>query len=71
VLQAVVGKGAMKKFPNPVTNGAMNFKRRMFFLACRKWRNERSALLEPALQGYFTPTIPMAGRFSVTIPTAK
>jgi hypothetical protein len=38
----------MKKFPNPVTNGTMIFKLRMFFLVCREWRNERSALLEPA-----------------------
>jgi hypothetical protein len=31
VLQAVVGKGAMKKFMNPVTNGAMNFKLEISF----------------------------------------
>ncbi len=75
-LHAVVGKGAMNKITNPVTNGAMNLNSEC---SCRKWRNERSALLEPAPEGisYLTPAIPLAGRFMLrntphfTISTAQ
>jgi hypothetical protein len=52
----------MNKIPNPVTNGAMALKLRMFF-----WAVGNGAMNAPRnwnlLQGYLTPAIPTAGRF--------
>ncbi len=52
----------MNKFPNPVNNGAMTFKLRMFFGAVGNGEKNAPRYCN-LLQGYITPAVPMAGRF--------